>query len=426
MKYILKDIAYVLFVYKKIYKNYRSNVMRNILDVKLCVNQQQENKIIRNIKIDYVYSFMRNFDISSAIWVLYMVYKGLPLWQVGIVEGIFHLASFLFEVPSGAIADLFGRKKTLIAGRICSALSAIVLLFSNSVIHFSIGFIISALSYNLNSGSEEALVYDSLKVAESEDKYLKVNSRLNIIMEVSQGTATFIGGILAEKSYVYCYAAVILISLISLIPCSMFKEPAIRSEKNESISLISHFKLCYKILRENKKILNILLYYPLIFTFNTVVFFYGQQYFSVLGCNKIQISLIMLLSGAGGCLGALTCEKVVRALGDNAKYAASMLMGISILFISGKSLPVSIIFFVVMSYANSLLYPIQSTSLNKLIPSAQRATIISIDSMIFSLSMICMFPICGLIADIFTLHLAFCMLGIIQIILVFILYKGNR
>ena len=101
-------------------------------------------------------------------------------------------------------------------------------------------------------------------------------------------------------------------------------------------------------------------------------------------------------------------------------------MGVSIVMISSKNIVISIIFFAIMNYANSVLYPIQSASLNKLIPSEQRATIISIDSMIFSLSMICMFPICGLIADIFTLHLAFCMLGIIQIILVFILYKGNR
>ena len=60
--------------------------------------RERKSDIKRNVKIDYVYSFMKNFDISSAIWVLYMVYKGLPLWQVGVVEGIFHITSFLFEV----------------------------------------------------------------------------------------------------------------------------------------------------------------------------------------------------------------------------------------------------------------------------------------------------------------------------------------
>lgn len=390
--------------------------------------KERKNDIKRNVNIDYVFSFMENFNISSAIWVLYMVYKGLPLWQIGIVEGIFHVTSFLFEVPSGAIADLFGRKNVMLAGRVCSIISAIINLFSNNIFGFSIGFIISALGYNLNSGSEEALVYDSLKQAECEDEYLRVNSRLNLIIEISQGLATFVGGILAEYSFVYCYVTSIVIALISLIPCFMFKEPSIKDENNkdERISIKKHFKLCYSIIKTNKKIMKILIYFPVVFTFHTVVYFYGQQYFSILGCNKIEISLIMLLGGITSCIGAVSCEKVISIFKDKTKYIASILMGISIVFISGKSLVISIIFFAVMNYVNSLLYPIQSTSLNKLIPSEQRATIISIDSMIFSLCMICMFPLCGLIADKFNLHVTFFALGIVQILLILLLVNKKR
>ncbi len=390
--------------------------------------KERKNDIKRNVNIDYVFSFMENFNISSAIWVLYMVYKGLPLWQIGIVEGIFHVTSFLFEVPSGAIADLFGRKNVMLAGRVCSIISAIINLFSNNIFGFSIGFIISALGYNLNSGSEEALVYDSLKQAECEDEYLRVNSRLNLIIEISQGLATFVGGILAEYSFVYCYVTSIVIALISLIPCFMFKEPSIKDENNkdERISIKKHFKLCYSIIKTNKKIMKILIYFPVVFTFHTVVYFYGQKYFSILGCNKIEISLIMLLGGITSCIGAVSCEKVISIFKDKTKYIASILMGISIVFISGKSLVISIIFFAVMNYVNSLLYPIQSTSLNKLIPSEQRATIISIDSMIFSLCMICMFPLCGLIADKFNLHVTFFALGIVQILLILLLVNKKR
>lgn len=76
-----------------------------------------------------------------------------------------------------------------------------------------------------------------------------------------------------------------------------------------------------------------------------------------------------------------------------------------------------------MNFSNSVLYPIQSTSLNELIPSEQRATIISISSMIFSLSMIIFFPLCGFIADMLNLHITFTILGIIQIILITVLAK---
>ncbi len=377
----------------------------------------KEKTIKKNINIDYIYSFMKNFDISRAIWVLYMVYKGLPLWQIGIVEGVFHLTSFLFEVPSGAAADLFGRKKVMIAGRICSVVSSVINLFAVNLFGFSIGFMISALGYNLNSGSEEALVYDTLKQEDCEKEYLKVSSRLNLIIEISQGLATFIGGVLAQYSYVYCYGMAIIISLLSLIPCCMFKEPSIKDEnkRKEKVSIKMHFRICYEIFKTNKKIIKVIVYFPLVFTFHTVVYFYGQQYFSTLGCNKIEISFIMFFGGISSCIGALSCEKITYVFKDKTRYVASALMGISIVFISGKILSVSIIFFGVMNYVNALLYPIQSEALNELIPSEQRATIISIDSMIFSFSMICMFPLCGLFADKFNLHITFFVLGIIQI-----------
>lgn len=402
--------------------------MNKTLEKDIDNKETNKNKKIKmNVKTDYIYCFMKNFDISSAIWVLYMVYKGLPLWQIGIVEGIFHVASFLFEVPSGALADLFGRKKVIIAGRICSAISAIINLFASNLLGFSVGFIISALGYNLNSGSEEALVYDSLKQAGCEKEYLKVNSRLNLIIEISQGMSTFIGGVLAEYSYVYCYVTVIIISLLSLIPAFIFEEPLIQdkdvknNDTKEKVSLIKHFKICYEILKGNREIMKILIYFPVVFTFDTVVYFYGQQYFSQLGFNKIKISLIMLFSSGFSCLGAISCEKIISIFRDKTKYLASILMGISIVMISGKNIGISVIFFGIMTFANSILYPIQSSALNKLIPSAQRATIISIDSMIFSLTMVCVFPICGLIADMFDLHITFFILGVIQIGLMILL-----
>lgn len=419
MFFSCKKLNYMIKIGAKIIMNKVINKIEEVNDENI--------KLRRNIKLDYVYCFMKNFDISSAIWVLYMVYRGLPLWQIGIVEGIFHITSFLFEVPSGAIADLFGRKNVMIAGRIFSALSAIVNLFSTNMFGFTIGFIISALGYNLNSGSEEALVYDSMKQCRCEDNYIKVNSKLNMIIEVSQGISTFAGGVLAEYSYVYCYIAVIIISLLSIIPCIIMKEPEVKMQNlKEKISLKKHFNICLEIIKGNREILKILIYYPVVFTFEAVVFFYGQQYFSVLGLNKIQISLVMLFSGILSCLGALTCEKVISIFNDKTKYAASFLMGISIIIISFGNLIASIIFFGVMNYANSILYPIQSTSLNKLIPSAQRATIISIDSMIFSISMVCLFPLSGFIADMFNLRIAFLSLGIVQILFISLLINKKR
>ena len=101
-------------------------------------------------------------------------------------------------------------------------------------------------------------------------------------------------------------------------------------------------------------------------------------------------------------------------------------MGISIIIISLNNAFLAVAFFAIMNYANSLLYPIQSNSLNKLIPSGQRATILSIDSMLFSMFMVLLFPLSGLLADKLNLNYTFFGLGILQITLMIILLRKKR
>lgn len=85
-------------------------------------------KQVRNITVDYIYRFFSCFDLADSIWVLFLVYRDMSLFEIGILEGIFHLTGIAFEIPTGAIADLFGRRRTLILGRIVGVISAVLML----------------------------------------------------------------------------------------------------------------------------------------------------------------------------------------------------------------------------------------------------------------------------------------------------------
>ena len=168
------------------------------------------------------------------------------------------MASFLFEMPSGALADLVGRKKVMFWGRIFAAVSALVLLFSVELWQFILGFVLAALGYNLNSGSEEALVYDSLKQLHKEQEYVKVNSRMNVLIEIAAGAGTFLGGILAERSFAACYLAAAVVAGISVFPIFFLQEPPIREER-EQRNLKLHFLETVQVLRGNPGVMGILL-----------------------------------------------------------------------------------------------------------------------------------------------------------------------
>ena len=63
------------------------------------------------------------FQIAAASWVALLALRGFSLLQIGMLESIFHIVSLCFELPSGVVADVFGRRKTLIASQVAALIS---------------------------------------------------------------------------------------------------------------------------------------------------------------------------------------------------------------------------------------------------------------------------------------------------------------
>ena len=384
------------------------------------IKNNRENKITdklkRNITLDYISTFITNLNMQSSIWVLYLAYCGLSLAQIGIVEGIYHATSIVFEIPSGAVADLLGRKKSMVLSKVCIAVSCIIMLFARSFWFFALSFVVQALGNNLNSGSEEALVYDSMKYAGQEEQYMRVCGRLNMIIEVSQGIATVAGGILAEYSYFWCYSACAVIAVLALVPVILMIEAPYADEENSRKSVgevvQSHFRTCFRILKSDRRILKIIVYYSVVFAAQTLLFFCSQQYYYELGYNKIQISLIMLVVGGVSCVGAVMSERLFAKFGERTAVVGALVIAASFLGYGFCNVFVSITALSAASFFNSVLYPVQSKLLNRLIPSGQRATLISVDSMFFSIGMILLFPLAGALADCWKLTAVFVAIGL--------------
>lgn len=303
----------------------------------------------KNIVLDCLFRILCSFAFADGIFVLYLRHKGLMLWQVGILEGIFHATSLITEIPSGALADLLGRKQALLASRLCGVISSVIILSTDRMWLLAVGFVITAWSFNLLSGSEEALLYESFMGLDQEEKYFKTNGRLSFAAEVSNGLGIFLGGIAAKYSYSLCYLILIRIDTLAFMVCLFLTEPKVgNSKEKEEIAVRTHFIRSFKLLKGNKRLRYILFHYAVLFAFYTSVYFYSQEYYFARGFDEGKIGVVLLgISGA----------------------------------------------------ANASLYPLQSNELNKRIPSKQRATVISVSSMCFSLVMILVFPIMGLLAD---------------------------
>lgn len=387
--------------------------MKNNIKIKVTTDKVKKDKLKNNIKLDYVYKFLQSLDISAAIWMLYLAFKGLSLVEIGIIEGVFHVVSLIFEVPTGAIADILGRKNTIVIGRLLSALSSILMLISTTFGGFAIAFAVQAVSYNLNSGSEEALVYDSLKLIGGEAEYIKINGTLNLIIEVAQGVAVLVGGILSDYDFSYSYILAVIISICAFGISLGFKEPEIHEDKDTSINVIQHFKECFKVMKSNKKIILMMLFFEGIFMVGTTTHFYSQQYFSDLGYTRSYISIIYVLASVGCALGAKYVYIFERSLKNKIMYVLPAVSALALMVFSFVGSVGSIATFIIFSVTNNMLYPVSSAYINKLIPSEQRATLISVQSICFSIFMIVFFPLMGLMGQVISLRLSFTILSLV-------------
>lgn len=379
----------------------------------------------KNIKLGYMYNFFTYFNITSAIWVLYLSFKGLNLVQIGILESVFHLTSFLCEIPTGAIADIYGKKVSVILGRICSLISNIMMLFADSLLGFSAAFIFSALSYNLNSGASDAIIYDSLKILGKENDYKKIYGSISSFIEIAKALAVLFGGVLSDIRFIYVYILALGIDLASLTIASFYKEPPIETTNCEENVFIHQVKESINILKSRKIVLYLIIFYALISTIDTTIYFYCQKYFEDMNFSRTLIALIFTVNS----LLSAVISKYAYCVENKIKKrnVIIILPVLNVLILSGLALSrdyISVFIFLMTSMVNGFSHPIFSDYINSLIPSEYRATILSFDSVCFSISMLIMFPLVGYIGDILGLSAAFGIIGLLFIpAIIFIVIK---
>lgn len=359
-------------------------------------------KLKRNISVSYVYNFLLQLNITSAIWVLYLSFKGMSLIEIGILESIYHITGVLFELPTGIIADLYGKKFSVVTGRILSVISCILMITSNSFWGFGLAFVLSAASMNLNSGAGEALVYDSLKSLGEEEKYKKIWGNLAFLMSIGQGIAVLLGGVLADIEFLYAYICGTIIQIAALIAAYNFNEPPINKdygEKQQGNPILCQLITSVKVLRTRKVVLYLILFSSLIGSLQTTVFFYSQQYFSDMSYSKTAIAIICALSSLIEAISSKYAYKLENLLKLKGTLISVSLINIFSLIGLAFIKDLSVVFFLLTSITGGLAFTIFSDYINSRIPSEYRATILSFDSLCFSAFMISVFPIFGILAE---------------------------
>jgi len=369
----------------------------------------------KNINRNYLFTFLNGLNLFHGIWMIYLAFKGLSLTQLGILEGVFHLTSLAMEVPTGAVADLYGRKTSRIAGRIVFLLSLILFIVGGHFIVYLVSFILTAISYNLESGAGDALVYDSLIELDKENTYMKINGRQEFYWQFSGVFAFLLGGYLATFSYPLLFTISIVIAIVAMFQSFTFTEPKIvkKKEKKNWITVYNQALESFKIVKKDKQLGVLIIFSEFMMAFATCLFFYLQNYWKNNGYTEFEIGIIFSIASITGAIAAIGTHKIDKLLKGSERIFLTIIPLIMILSIwLIVFTDYSYIFYIILSVFEVILYVGVNDYVNKKIPSENRATIISFRSMVFSFCMILFFPLIGKVGDLFSLNTAFLIIAI--------------
>lgn len=114
-----------------------------------------------NVRNIYLLGFLNSFMVVNPVFVPLLQGHGLSMNQVLQTQALFALTVALFEVPSGYIADIWGRRRAMIAGGLFSALGFVCLLQADSFVDFLVYEVVLGIGVSLVSGADLALLYDT-------------------------------------------------------------------------------------------------------------------------------------------------------------------------------------------------------------------------------------------------------------------------
>jgi len=309
---------------------------------------------------------------------------------------------FIFEMPTGAIADFLGRKKSLILGCFSVLLAVTLYVIVPNFYLFLLAEFFWALSAALTSGADSALLYDTLKKYGHEEDSKKIQGRVESIFLSSIAISAPIGSIIAA------YSDIRMPTLLMLIPFSIatiisftLEEPTYKEEPQKR-KFTNYIKTSFRILSRST-VLKILAV-DLIFI-NTAGYFMiwlQQPLLEQAGINIIYwgfSQVAFIFSEIVVMSNFLLFEKLFGSK-KNFLFFGSLIGGSAYIIGSiNHSIPVTLLSIYLVGAFLLTRKTLMINYINKYISSAERATVISTISMLNSFIIAVVNPFFGFFAE---------------------------
>lgn len=361
----------------------------------------------KQLRLLYLNTSLGAFQIAGASWVALLAARGFSLVEIGFAESVFHVASLLFEVPSGVISDVFGRKKSMVLSQCMMLVSSLLMLVSDSMAGVLPAMVFSAFGYNFASGTRESLAYETLKAEGREAEYDGYASTDMMLYTFFSSLATLCAGAALALGYRRAYLVDIGLGVVCLMSALRLQdvgyaaagEEGGKNGPEETVwkKIFQCFRESVRFLLHSRKAMELILLNAAVGAAATLLRFFLQARLTEKGLPDAMLGPALFFMGLGGAAGArliLHCKSwsygrvfAVSAIAVAGCVAAALLPVPAVMVFGGF---LSALF-------DNFLQVRSDVRLNEMVPAGQRATLISVSSLCFSGVMIVLSPLFGMV-----------------------------
>jgi MFS transporter len=342
------------------------------------------------------------FILWVPIWVVFLQRKGLSLTQIGVLEAIAWVITAALEVPTGAVADRWGRKASIAMGTFLYSVAMFLILTDALSPTFLLGYALWNGSMAFVSGADSALLYDSLKADGREGDAAKFAGRFAGIQQASQGVAALAGSALATIDITLCFSISGVLALVATILVLTIREaPRFDDEGEKAVTYWNNLRTAVGI-ASRRPVVRVLLLLIAAFSVVPLVVYYFllQPYALAVGLPVASFGAIVVLIQVTTVAASWLAYRAGRrfALRPIVISSAVVLVGATALLGIAPSIP-SVALMLLVALVPALVGPLLMARLNDLIPSAQRATILSLSALVAELGTAGLVPLLMTSAD---------------------------
>jgi MFS family permease len=366
-----------------------------------------------NITRLYLIKIAKWFMLYMPIVVPFYESNGLSMKDIMILQAAYSVAIVVLEIPSGYLADVIGRKKTLIIGSVFGILGFLTYSLSFGFVGFLIAEIILGIGQSCVSGADSAMLYDSLLDKGKELTYTRYEGRITSLGNVAEAIAGILGGLLAGITIRVPYIAQTFVAFIALPAALTLVEPT-RKVPLMKASMMEILRISRFALFTDRPLRRNILFSAITGTATLTMAWFAQPFFEFSGVDLAWFGILWTTLNLTVAISSYTAHRLETKLGQKRSVLLIALM-IPLGYLSlsrfhhATGLIILYLFYLVRGYAT----PVLKDYINRITASHIRATVLSVRNFIIRLFFAGCGPLLGWVKDVYSLPQALTLAGII-------------